>query len=286
MTLIMCSAQRDFQFMVADRRITIPATGALVDDWAYKILQYKNRRQGYEFLIGYTGLARLGAKSTMEWLTESLPTVFDQGADIYCAINAFPDECQRQLARISSLQPAEKALTLVLCGRYNRFGPDPRAPEYTPFAAVISNCTGQHARQTGYVTPEFRAYSKRLLRPKQPPILLRYGDLRTARQFAREFKQAFRLMRKPLSYKAKVDIAIAHIREIADTTNTVGANVLGAALLQPGVSEAFDFPEDADIMTKTMPDVIYADGTQFTGFKVTPIDPDAAPRRNHDTNHH
>jgi len=260
--------------MVADRRICIPSTGQVIDDWAYKILQYWNRQQGYEFLVGYTGLAQLRRQTTSEWLAQSLPKVFNESTHIDRAIDAFPAECARELACITSLSLSEKALTILLCGRYNRFGPDLRNPDYIPFAAVISNCTDERGRQTSHVTPAVRAYSKRLLRPKQPPITLRYGDMRAALPHADDFKQAYRLMRKQLSHKAKVDIAVRHIRRVAESTNTVGKNVLGAALLEPGTSEGFDFPEDTDVATKTMPDVICADGTQFTDFKVIPIGAD------------
>ena len=271
MTLVFASAQQDVQFVVADRRISILPTGETVDDWAHKILQYWNRQQAYEFLVGYTGAARLGRQTTLEWLTESLPTVFDQSTDIQHAIDAFPAACERQLAPITWLSLTQKALTILLCGRYNRFGPDLRNPDYIPFAAVISNCADERGRQTSQVTHAFRAYSKRLLRPTQPPITLRYGDMRAALPHADDFKQAYRLMRKPLSHKAKVEIAVRHIRRVAEGSNTVGKNVLGAALLGPGTSEAFDFPEDTDVAIKSMPDVISPDGPLFTDFKVIPI---------------
>ena len=270
MTLIVASAQHGTQFVVADRRVTRQSSGILVDDWTYKILQYWNAQQGYQFLVAYTGLAELSGRSTLDWFMQSLPEVFDSTTEIAHAIAAFPDECEKELAHIRTLPPKNKGLTIVLCGRYNRYGPDMRTPEYIPFVAVISNCIDQFGRQTSQVSHKLRAHSARLVRPKAHITLCR-GDLVSASKHTREFSQACRLIRRPVSYKAKVLIAADYIRRVADTSKTVGKNLLGAALLEPWHSEAFDFPENTAVVTKTMPHLIFANGTQFTDFKVEPI---------------
>ena len=160
MTLIVASAQHDIQFIVADRRISIG--GVLVDDEAYKILQYWNSEQAYQFLIAYTGLAEFSSWNTLQWIMETLPKVFDTSKEINNAINVFCNKCEQSINRIVGLPPKNKALALILCGRYNKNGSDTSNPEYIPFLTIISNCINEHGSQIGSVSSKFISFSSRL----------------------------------------------------------------------------------------------------------------------------
>ena len=70
MTLIQTVATDDITIMVADRRLTNGATGAVVDDEYTKLVCW-NMSYG----IGFTGLARIDPaqrKSTSEWIAEKI----------------------------------------------------------------------------------------------------------------------------------------------------------------------------------------------------------------------
>lgn len=269
MTLFIASAKGDAQLIVADRRITDSRTGKVYDDSAYKIFLYENRRQGYRFGVAFTGLSHLDNVSTLDWLMATLPKVMNQDNDIGIAITAFTSECTNRFKAITTLPIRYKGITIVFCGRYNKFGPHVSLTEQVPFLTIISNCVDKIGRQINSVSNDFAAFSSRLLKPKSHITLCR-GDLSSASRYPKEFMQVRRLFRRDLSHKTKIRIAIDYIRTVASRSHTVGLDVLGLALLKNGNAEGFDYHVDENNIVRTMPHFVSADGTILTNFKVTP----------------
>lgn len=270
MTLIIASATHKAQLLVADRQVT-GADGRILDDSAYKIIQYVNHGQDYQCTVAYTGLAQVPGQTTLDWLMHILPTAMDSSTDVYFAIDNLRTTCANELTpRIQSIPRRYRGITIVLCGRYNRFGAIGGRREYVPFVAVISNCADRAGRQVDEVSDEFSAYSARLLRPSSSMSLCR-GDLRAATRFLTELRDTFRYLRRDIPHAAKAKIAADFIRRVAQESNWTGESILGLALTDPGMAEGFDFSAQTGNVTKTLPHLLTDGGSRLIDFRVSPL---------------
>lgn len=270
MTLIIASATHKTQLLVADRQVT-RADGRILNDTAYKIIQYVNHGQDYQCAVAYTGLAQVPGQGTLDWLMDILPTAMDSSTDLYFAIDNLRTTCTKELIpRMQSIPRRYRGITIVLCGRYNRFGAVGGQRQYIPFVAVISNCADKAGRQVDEVSDEFAAYSTRLLR-RSSSISLCRGDLRAAARFVPELRYTFRYLRRDIPHTAKAKIATDFIRRVAQESNWTGGSILGLALTDPGIAEGFDFSVQTGSVAKTLPHLITDGGSRLTDFRVSPF---------------
>lgn len=270
MTLIIASATHETQLIVADRQVT-REDGLIVDDSAYKIIYYVNHGQDYQCAVAYTGLAQVSQQTTLDWLMDVLPTAMDSSTDLYFAIGNLTRACNNEFTPGAQSIPRRlRGLTIVLCGRYNRFGAVGGHRQYVPFVAVISNCADRAGRQTGEASDEFSAYSARLIR-RSSKISLCRGDLRAATRFLTELRDTFRYLRRDIPHAAKAKIAADFIRRVAQESNWTGETILGLALTDPGMAEGFDFSAETGRATKALPPLLTDRGGRLTDFCVSPL---------------
>jgi len=266
MTLLIGYIDHNSQIVVADRRLSY-GNGIMKDDEAYKMINYVNRKQRYTFTAAYTGLAESGTFKTLEWFMKVLPKTLTSDKDVKLGIDTLTSECSKIIGSLP-LSQDQRSLTFLLCGRYNRYGRQPSLYEAIPFLTIISNCADEHGKQISFVSPKFNAYSARLLKRTGHMTVCR-GDLASAN--AKDFLKLRRLIRKNINHKAKVHLAVDYIRSVAGNSKAVGKNILATALLPKGFSEGFEFPEDQNKATRTMPHLVSASGTCLTNFCVKPI---------------
>lgn len=264
MTLFITHARRDVQIVVADRKVT----GKHGSESAYKIFLYVNMKQRYRFAATYTGLSKYEKHSTVDWLMDSLPNHLGLDVDIGNGISSFTEYCTEYFNNIRGINTKQKALTIVLCGSYTRLDKKLLQLIETPFTTVISNHVDKTGRQINKVLNHFSAYSARLFKPDANITLCR-GDLETAdRHYSKEFRSVCRLLRKNISYRAKIQILTEYVRTVASQSKTVGKDVLGIALPRgENIVVGFDFHEDNKNLTYTMPHFVSADGSKMVNFK-------------------
>lgn len=271
MTLIIASATNDAQLLMADRVLTDASSNRMVDDAAYKLINYFNTGQNYRCGVAYTGLSQAGSFSTLEWLLDLMPRTLDSKTDIYSAIDHIRQACDDEyLVQLRGLPIDKLSLTIILCGRYDKYGGSGVA-EFVPFLSVITNNHDDWARQSRKVAPNFRAFSSRVLR-KSNSISICRGDLFAAAKLKPEIRMLFRYLRRPINYRAKARLIASFIQQVSSKSNTVGDHVLGIAIQQSGQTEAFDFAKDEQPdRPKTMPHVLSDSGAVAMNFTVTPL---------------
>lgn len=270
MTLIIAHSSHDAQILVADRRITNAYTGQTINDRSYKLLQYRNSAQDYVFGVAYTGLAKLGRESTTDWLMDVLPRAMPQQKEIGLAFSSFAGECSKKFSVIRGIAPSLKATTFVFCGRFNVFSPENEPP--CPFVAVVSNCVDNHGRQVAAVASDFKIlkWARPYFNPsKHPTTTLCRGDLLSASKHGTTFKKVIRQMRTDISPESKVRLAVQYVKLVAESSITVGLDVLSLCLYANGESSGGEYPKWKHQITRTMPHLVMADGARMANFQVT-----------------
>lgn len=277
MTLIIAYAGHDGQFLVADRRISDHISGRVFDDQSYKILNYVNIPQHYQFSVAYTGLAEWNNFRTIDWLIANLPRHLKNDTDVGKGINSFALGCTNQFKQMHSLALQHKALTLILCGRYNLYGSHPTARKHIPFLCMISNCMERDGRQSNVVSPEFTILENHIRQPSDYMIVCR-GDLASASRHSKTFILTRRIMRwTKVSIQFKVRLAMRYIRKVASNSITVGEDVLAIAYPKKGFAEGFEFPKNEKKATRTMPHMVSSGGAVLTNFLVGPVKKEGIP---------
>jgi len=267
MTLILAAATSEHQIIVADRRqvrIAGRRSGEIVDS-EYKIVRYVNFAQGYQCGIAFTGLAQADSFLTLDWLMGVLPKTLRSGLDIWCGVDELARVCTRELARVMGrVRPEHRKLTLVVCGGH---GARADVNNLIPFLALISNHADQHGCQTDRVTPEFKAITRSVLRPRACEHVCR-GDLVSAGRHKGVLRSVFRRMRSDDSPGSKVRVAANFIRRVALDSTSVGQHVLGLAIKRTESPEAFDISPATGKRTVTMPHTIMDNGVCVTNIEL------------------
>lgn len=273
MTLLIASAANESQIVLADRRLVDAASHTLIDDAEYKILNYQNVGQNYQCGVAYTGLARYGSFSTIDWLMDALPRGLDSSTDLSFAIDNLRKLCDSEyLLSVENAPHESKALTIVMCGRYDKYAGNADIAENVPFLVVISNCHDAHARQSVAVETNFRAFSARVLKRGRSISVCR-GNTVAAGEKKSKLHQLFRYLRRDVPYDAKARLAAQYIQEVSPQSDgTVGTDVLGIAFHHGSIARGYDFSLNSDPMrNKTMPHFISDSGSRVTNFSVRPL---------------
>lgn len=270
MTLIIAHSSPEAQILVADRLITNAYTSQVLNDKSYKLFQYRNTAQDYVFGAAYTGLAKVGGESTIDWLMDLLPRAMPPEKEIGLAFNSFAGECSTKFSAIQGIAPYLKATTFVFCGRFNVFSPENEPP--CPFVAIVSNCVDKHGRQVAAVASDFKIL--KWARPhfdptKRPTTTLCRGDLVSASVYGATFKKVKKQMHAHISPESKVRLAVQYIKLVAESSNTVGPDVLSLCLYANGESSGGECPKWKHQTTRTMPHLVMASGASATNFQVT-----------------
>ncbi len=269
MTLIIASATHEEQIIVADRLITDAYSGKIYDKEHYKIVVFHNPYQNYQFAAAFTGLAELNNESTVNWLMDTLPKVMTPDVNAGDGITAFTHACTERFRKIRKIPTRFRGATFVFCGAYYGQVGNKGINSNVPFVSITSNSVDKTGRQVNSVSNEFRSFSARLLKEKSNISLCR-GDLVNAGRHNTELRALFRILRKKVSHKAKLELVTQYIRKVSKTSGSVGKDILGIAFTETGW-EGFDYHIDEDKLHVTMPHYISADGSRMTNFKAGPV---------------
>ena len=270
MTLIVASATHKEQIIVADRLITDAYSGKVYDDEHYKIIVFHNPYQNYKFAAAFTGLAALDYEPTVDWLMNTLPKVMTPQVNAGDGITAFNNACTERFSKLRKIPEKFRGTTFLFCGTY--YGQIENKPinSIIPFVSITSNSVDNIGRQINSVSKEFRSFSARLFKKKSSIRLCR-GDLITAGRHTPELRGLFRILRKQVTHKAKVQAATQYIRKVSQASTSVGGDILGIAFTSSGW-EGFDYHIDDKRHHVTMPHYVSADGSRMTNFKAGPIE--------------
>lgn len=268
MTIIIAHASEQHQFTVADRLLTDPDTGGVVEDESYKLFLYENHAQNYLFAVAFAGLARLNHEETTNWLMGALPAVMDLDTDLGSAISSFTSLCTQKFQSIRRVPLHRKATIFSFCGKFNLYGSDRAHIKYIPFLAIVSNCIGDKGEQISEVAPAFRTFSARLLKRSSHLTICR-GDLPTASRKPKERVELYRLLRRHIPHSSKVWAAANFIKLLSKDSNKIGESVLGLAVLNSGLRAAgYDFSTPTNSLMKTIPHMVTADGNKMTNITI------------------
>lgn len=271
MTLIIASATHQEQILVADRLITDANSGNVYDERHYKIVVFRNRRQNYEFAAAFTGLAALDNESTVDWLMDILPKVMTPSVNAGDGITAFNRACTVRYSKIGQIPFKWRGTTFIFCGWYYGQLENKSINAKIPFVSITSNAIDKIGRQINSVSREFSSFSTRLFKNKSGIRLCR-GDLISAGRHTSELRNLFRILRRDVSHKAKVQFATQYIRQVSLSSKSVGSDILGVAFTESGC-ECFDYHIDDNNCYVTMPHFVSADGARMTNFRGGPVKP-------------
>lgn len=270
MTLIIASATHEEQIVVADRLITDAYTGKMYDDEHYKIVVFHNAYQNYKFAAAFTGLAVLDHEPTVDWLMNTLPKVMPPHVNAGDGITAFNNACTERFSKLRKIPEKFRGTTFLFCGTYHGQVESKPINADIPFVSITSNSVDKIGRQIDTVSNEFHSFSARLFREKSSIRLCR-GDLVNAGRHTAELRGLFRILRKKVTHKAKVQAATQYIRKVSQTSSCVGGDILGIAF-RLSRWEGFDYHADDERHHVTMPHYVSADGSRMTNFKAGPIE--------------
>lgn len=206
MTLIQTVATEDITILVADRRLTNGATGAVVDDQYTKLVCWNMR-----FGVGFTGLARIDPqqrKSTSEWIAE---TICDY-PDFMSGVQGLGYNMRERMQKLPKRWP-DKRLGIVVAGydpAGNRqaaeiinYGPDPTNVQ----ARLLVPYPGQTSSYHISGGPLSSQWHRRLLQKRIP-----------------------RILKQPNGIARAVQLMVALQREIAKTNTGIGTDAMAVTI--------------------------------------------------------
>lgn len=217
MTLIVSALSNEVAVLVADRRVTLLSTGALIDDDRNKVVLYQGA-----FAFFFTGLAEVGGLAADEWLARTLA----DGRVGPEALGRVAERATAHFATLSGYPPAWRRQ--AFCGVGWAAEPLDRL---VPVWITISNALDGHDEWLPEARDAFDVRIKRMP-PRHawilcPPIGTRVhpGVLRSTR---RNLRHALRRGAVP----ASVVLADA-VRSAAQSAPSVGRQLTGVVLPKP-----------------------------------------------------
>jgi hypothetical protein len=213
MTLILAFASADYLALASDRRITWSRNGTIVhtEDGENKALIFAGH-----FLVGYTGLARLGGLPTDKWVGEKLSDVEPQNY-----FTVLRQELQQAIA--DARHPAGLSGHAFVATGYGRMQTAPG--ELVPVGLTVSNATGgRYSQWTPRVDVSVARTSPLVgaddFRLGPAGIVPKKSDLDDAIEWIRRYRK-----RDKTLVAGVLQVLVRLIRQVADSDKRVGKDV-------------------------------------------------------------
>jgi len=265
MTLILAHFTVREQLLVADRKLTDGATGRLINNDAYKLIQFESPSDGYQFAVAFTGLARAGGFETMGWLMDALPKAFPVGGDFNDGLDRFKADCADTFGRIKS---ENKRIAVIFNGRYH----DGRTTAWEPMTLIVSNALEEDGSWSARVNDHFdhRGITRDLkVDPARVHDTRCFGDLRALSFHQKTLARTKRYLRAEISPLAKLELAARFIRTVGRAGSSVGKDVLGIVFPAGGQARAGEWPEHKG-RRETLPHYVHASGVRISEISLPP----------------
>src|SRR5438552_2351569 len=205
MTLILAHFTMQEQLLVADRKPTDGLTGKLITNDAYKLVMFDNGAGGWQFAVGFTGLASAGAFNTMEWLVDALPRYMSANVEFNAGLADFKAASAKQFWS-PRIKQQLKQITFVFAGRYN----DPRTQDWEPVTMLVSNTLNSDGTCSPGVLPAFNHQTIRRnlsVDPNRVCDTRCFGDLNAVQAHGRSFARVQRYLRREIPPSTKFELA-------------------------------------------------------------------------------